>query len=214
MRNPTGKKVANFVWKELICRHGVFGEIRVDGGPEFKAEVITELRKLGAGRRIISAYNSKGNGMAERGHQPVIDALLALTDGGKKSWIPFIPWLMLTLRTMVHAPTGYTPFYLTHGREAVLPVETRYPTWRILDWGKVHDTASLIAMRTRQLQMRDEDVEKARFRKDRLRKEGQQQWDERHNLRREPIVVGDLVLTYDVQRIDQDMSASTKLLYS
>lgn len=212
MKNPTSKKVAKFLW-EIICRHGVFFEVKVDGGSEFQGQVILELQKLGVHRRQISAYNSKGNGMIERGHQPLINALLALTEGGKYEWHKMLQWVLLADRTTVHAPTGYTPFFMVHGREAVLPIETKYPTWRTLSWDEVHDRTTLIELRARQLQMRDEDLEEAMLRKERLRKEGQERFDANHQIRKDPIKAGDIVLSYDTKLIDIDMSKKTKLAY-
>lgn len=46
---------------------------------------------MGITRTMISAYNAKANGMIGRGHQPIIAALIALTEGGK-------PWV----RTLDH----------------------------------------------------------------------------------------------------------------
>ena len=84
MKNPTAAKVAKFIWEDVICRHGVFGKIKIDGGTEFKGAVIHHLKKYGIARVQISAYNSKANGMVERGHQPIIATLIGLTNGGKK----------------------------------------------------------------------------------------------------------------------------------
>lgn len=215
MKGPiNSKKVAKFVMEEVVCRHGVFDEIVVDGGRENMGDVIKEMNKYDVRRRVISAYNSKANGAAERTHQLFLNALTALTNGGKKRWIPFVPWVLLAIRTTVHGPTGCTPFWTIYGREAVLPVETLYPTWRVLDWDKVNNMDKLIEMRARQLQMRDEDIEESRLRKERMRKMGQAHWDATRRLRNTPIEKGDLVLTYDVKQIDQDKSKDTKLLYS
>ena len=38
-------------------------------------------------RVIISAYNIKVNGMIERGHKPVINALAKITKGGIGKWV-------------------------------------------------------------------------------------------------------------------------------
>lgn len=102
---------------------------------------------------------------------------------------------------------------MVYGREAVLPVETRFPTWRTLGWDEVHDRAELLEMRTRQIEMRDEDMEESRLRKERSRKKGQEYFDAHHQIRKEPIREGDFVLAYDVKLIDQDKSKNTKLLY-
>jgi hypothetical protein len=66
LKTPTSKKVAKSIHQEIICRHGVFGRMKVDGGVEFKGAVIQELRKLEIRRVMVSAYNAKANGMVER----------------------------------------------------------------------------------------------------------------------------------------------------
>ena len=213
MGTPTSAKVAKFIWEDIICRHGVFGKMKVDGGSEFKGAVIKCLRKYGIKRVQISAYNSKANGMIEGGHKPIIAALIALTQGGKKKWIEYLAAVLFADRTTIHEPTGHTPFYMVYGREAVLPVETRFPTWRTLGWDEVHDRSKLLELRARQVEMRDEDLEESRLRKNRRRIEGQEYFDATHQIRKSPIKEKDLVLAYDVKLIDQDKSRHTKLLY-
>ena len=48
-----------------------------------------------------------------------------------------------------------------YGREAILPIELKFRTWRILEWEKVknQDRAELLALRIRQLLGWDEDLE-------------------------------------------------------
>jgi hypothetical protein len=91
---------------------------------------------------------------------------------------------------------------MVYGREAVLPVETKYPTWRTLGWDEVHDRSTLLELRARQLMMRDEDIEEARLKKDRRRYEGKENFDLRHQIRPAPIKEGDLVLAYNIKLID------------
>ncbi len=109
----------------------------VDGGPENKKHVAVFTRKYGIERVQVSAYHPQANGMVERGHNPIVEALARMTDGGIGNWVTNLPAVLLADRTTVHQPTARTPFFMVYGREAVLPVELRYPTWRILDWEKV-----------------------------------------------------------------------------
>jgi hypothetical protein len=74
--------------------------------------------------------------------------------------------------TSIHQPTGRTQFWIVYGREAVLPIELKFQTWQILDWERIRDGAELLALRTRQLQGQDEDLEEVRLRKQRKRMEG------------------------------------------
>ena len=126
-----------------------------------------------------------------------------------------LPSVLFVRRITIYGPTGHTPFYIVYGREAVLPVETKFPTWRTLGWDEVelNDRAKLLELRARQIQMRDEDIEESRHRKNRRRAEGQEYFDSRHQIRKTPIEAKDLVLVYDIKLIDQDKSRSTKLLY-
>jgi hypothetical protein len=61
--------------------------------------------------------------------------------------------------------------------------------------------------------MRDADVQEAIHRKNRKRKEGAVYFDNNHRIRKGDILKGDLVLAYDIQLVDRDMSRNTKLLY-
>ena len=71
--------------------------------------------------------------MVERGHKPIVDALAKLTDGGLGNWVKNLPTVLFAERTTVHQPTGRTPFWVVYGREAVLLIELKFRTWRILD---------------------------------------------------------------------------------
>ena len=46
------------------------------------------------------------------------------------SWGLLIGTLLWTYRTTPHRSTGETPFSLTYGAEAVIPLETGFPTTR------------------------------------------------------------------------------------
>ena len=57
------------MFEDIICRHGLVGELKVDGGAEFKGEELVKiLKKYEIKRLVISPYNVKGNSSIERGH--------------------------------------------------------------------------------------------------------------------------------------------------
>ena len=72
--------------------------------------------------------------------------------------------------TIIYALTGCISFYMVYSKEVVLLVETRFPTWRTLGWDEVHDRAELLEMRTRQIEMRNEDIKKSKLKKEYNRK--------------------------------------------
>jgi hypothetical protein len=74
--------VAKFLWEDVVCRYGCFGKLVIDGGPENKGYVAAFTAKYGIKRVQVFAYHLPANGMIERGHKPITDALAKLTDGG------------------------------------------------------------------------------------------------------------------------------------
>jgi hypothetical protein len=140
----------------------------VDGGPENKDNLESFVKQYGINRVQVSAYHPQANRMVERGHRSIVEALARMTNGGIKRWTRNLPSVLLAERTTVHRPTGKIPFGVIYGREAVLPVELEYPTWRVLKWTEVRDRADLLAMRALQLQFREEEMKEIALRKQRL----------------------------------------------
>jgi hypothetical protein len=76
----------------------------------------------------------------------------------------------------------------------------------------VSDRADLLAVRGRQLEVRDEDIAELALRKKRHREEGKEHFDATHNLRAEKLKQRDIVLHHDPQsKIDK--SSDRKLSY-
>jgi hypothetical protein len=211
LSHATAEEVADFIWEEIICRHGVFGRLVIDGGPENQGIAAAFVKKYGIERIQISAYNSKAAGMVERGHRSIAEALSRM-GGGRKRWRKNLAAVLLAERTSVHGPTGVTPFSLVYGREAVLPFETRYPVWRLLKWNDVQSREDLLVLRARQLQLRDDDMDEIILRKRRLREQGKIMFDKTHRIRKTLIKKDDTVLVYHSKRAT-DMSSDVKLAF-
>jgi hypothetical protein len=150
--------------------------------------------------------------MVERGHKPIVDTLAKMTNGELGNWVKNLPGVLFADRTSIHQPTGKTPFWVVYGREAILLIELKFRTWRILEWEKTKDKAELLALRARQLLGRDEDLEEVRLRKQRKRIEGKESFNASRQIRWQEIKEGDLVLRHD-SIAEIDMSRNRKLSY-
>ena len=75
----------------------------------------------------------------------------------------------------------------------------------------MYTRAELIAVRARQIKMRDKDIEEAMLRKTRMRQAGQERFDATHQIRQTPLKPKDLVLKHDTFNVDIDKSRSKKL---
>ena len=205
LRTLSSRAVADFLWKDVICRHGCFGKLIINGGSENKDTVAELAERYGIKRVVVSAYHPQANGMIERGHKPIVDALSKMSVGGSTNWVRNLPAVLWADRSTVRTSTGLTPYYICCGSEPVLPIELEVPTWRILPWDEVHSTADLLAMRARQLQRRDDDLEEATLHLQRMRLEGKERHDEKHGIRHEELAPGDIVLLHNTRR-EKDMS--------
>lgn len=221
IKSAAAEPMATFVWEEIICRHGVPHEIVIDYGPEMRTEFRSFLKKYGVNIVSISAYHPQANGSIERAMRTMKDALSKLTDGYTEyppqrdvriSWSSQIHVAILADRVTSHADTGISPFRFVHGFDAVLPIELGVPTWSTLPWETVENRVDLLALRARQIECRDKDVEDALLRLQRLRQQGQEYLDDRRVLRSNPLQERELVLLHDT-RLEDDLAAANKLRF-
>ena len=53
-----------------------------------------------------------------------------MLDDAKGKWVEELPHVLWMYRTTPHGSTGEMPFSMTYGAEAVIPLETGFPTLR------------------------------------------------------------------------------------
>jgi hypothetical protein len=68
-----------------------------------------------------SAYNPQGNGTIERLHKTMNQGLSHYVNSTGTDWDNLIPFYMMAYRGTPHGTHGFSPFYLLHGREMILP---------------------------------------------------------------------------------------------
>ena len=59
-----------------------------------------------------------------------MSGLKRILDNAKGKWMEELPHVLWTYHTTPHRSTGETPFSMTYGTEAVIPLETGYSTLR------------------------------------------------------------------------------------
>lgn len=167
--------------------------------------------RYGIKQVVISAYHPQANGMVKRGHKPIMDALAKMEGGNLGSkWVDNLHAVLWADQLTVKTSTGMSLFWMVCGQEPVLPIDLEIPTWRILPWDRIETTADLLAIRGRQLQRWDTDIEEAAHHLQRMRQQGQELFDDTHRLRTDELKAGDLVLLFDSER-KKNMSSDVKL---
>lgn len=112
----------------LICEHGIPESLHTDQGRQFESDLIHHLRKLlGVQKTRTSPYHPQSDGMVERFNRTLIDQLAKTLLQQPGEWDESLNQVALAYNTSPHSTTGYTPFFLTHGREAKMPVNLLLP---------------------------------------------------------------------------------------
>ncbi|KAG7532870.1 Ribonuclease H domain [Arabidopsis thaliana x Arabidopsis arenosa] len=123
--------VNTFIWKNIICRHGVPYEIVTDNGPQF---ISHEFEAFCSEWGIKVSYSTprypQGNGQAEAANKTILSNLKKRLSHLKGGWYDELQPVLWAYRTTPRRPTGETPFSLVYGMEAVVPAELNVPGLR------------------------------------------------------------------------------------
>ncbi|GJY66537.1 reverse transcriptase domain-containing protein [Tanacetum coccineum] len=116
LAKTTGKEVKKFVWDNIICRFGLPKIIVTDNGTNFIHDPFKswnqDSAKLGVGRKI--------------------SILILFLGRERKGWVDELPNVLWAHRTSLKTSNRETPYNLTFGSKAVIPVEIGMPTHRTM----------------------------------------------------------------------------------
>lgn len=194
MRKNDSRTISNFV-RKWIHRFGIPGRVVYDGGAENQKETKEVLESFNIIAVPIATYHPQSNGMVERGHKQLVDALAKLG----KQWRRNLDAVLWADRVTTRKSTGFSPFRLIYGEDCVLPVELSAQTWAVIDWNRVNSIEKLLAARARLLQRRDEDIKKAQEAVRASREKNKAWFDKNKPIRKDKLVVGDWVLVHNTQ---------------
>jgi len=103
-----------------IQRFGVPATITSDRGPQFTSQLWTALCKLLSITHVqTTAYHPQANGLVERLHRRVKDALRARSAAA--DWHSHLPWVMMGIRTAWREDSPFSPAENVFGSQLVLP---------------------------------------------------------------------------------------------
>ena len=161
LKNKKAKSVAAFFFEQILCRYGAVGEVTTDNGPEFKEAFQLLMEQYHIPQIRISSYNSKANGVVERGHFIIRESILKACEGRWDKWPDYVQHVFFTDHITVSQSTGFSPYYLLYGVDPILPFDLAEMTC-LADAFHVGMSASdLLATRIRQLQKRPNDIQAA-----------------------------------------------------
>ncbi|RDY10102.1 Tf2-8, partial [Mucuna pruriens] len=131
MATITAERVKRFVWKRIICRFGLSAEIVSDNGTQFASTATAKFcQELHIRQSFTSVEHPQANGQAEAANRVILRGLRRRLEEAKGRWVEELPQVLWSYHTTPHSTTGETPFRLTYGSEAVIPVEIGEPSPR------------------------------------------------------------------------------------
>lgn len=211
LRKATARSLATFFYEQLYCRYGAVGQVTTDNGAEVKEAFGELMTRLSIPHVKISPYNSRANGVVERGRYILRESLVKACEGNLSRWPELLPVAVFSDKCTYRAATGRSPFFLLHACDPILPFDLSEATFMVTGW-KLHMTpVEMLALRIRQIEKRPEDIEAAAetLRKARFRSKDEFERKYQAKLFRDEHLPDALVLVRNT-RIEKELSRKAK----
>ncbi|CAL1399575.1 unnamed protein product [Linum trigynum] len=128
----TQAQVRKFTTRNIFTRFGLPESIVTNHGKQFDCCQFIELcDESGVVLRFSSVAYPQANGQAEAANKSILHGLHTRLLEANGRWVEELPCVLWAHRTTHKVAMGETPFALTYGSEAVIPVEVRFPTYRV-----------------------------------------------------------------------------------
>jgi transposase InsO family protein len=161
LQHASSKELSRFFWEELYCRYGAPQKVITDNGPEVKKAFEALLKRLGIPQIRITPYNHHANGVVERGHFTLREAIVKSCKGDFSQWPSKLAEAVFADRVTISRVTGFSPYQLLHATEPLLPMDLVEATFLVENIRTGIPTSELLALRMRQLHKHPQDVERA-----------------------------------------------------
>ena len=120
-----------FIWKNIVTRFGVPHALISDNGLQFDNKAFRSYcDELEITNRYSTLAYSQGNEQAKAINKVIVNGLKKKLDDAKGKWVEELPHVLWTYKTTPCRSIGETPFSMTYGVEAVISLETSFPTLR------------------------------------------------------------------------------------
>src|SRR6266540_359760 len=192
LANANARNIANFLYEDIICRHGCPRKIISDRETHFNNQVIENLlKRFKIRHNLLTPYHPKTNGLVERFNKTLCESLAKLNEE-RENWDEYISLTLFAYRTKINKSMQFTSFYLTYGQEAILPFDEDDNEIEIT----LNDRVKKMSVDLTQARKKAiENIEKSQS--------NQKKYHDRKIKRKSDLNIGDKVLLYDVAKAKQ-----------
>ncbi|UYV80596.1 SLC25A29 [Cordylochernes scorpioides] len=129
---PTSESMedAKFFIEDVSIKHGAPRELKKITGRvrNFTSSMISHLNNYcRISHRKTTAYHPQANRLTERLNKTIADMLSMYVNVNQKDWDRILSFVTFAYNTEKQESTGFTPFFLVHGREAETPLDVLFP---------------------------------------------------------------------------------------
>jgi hypothetical protein len=125
IRRQTTENIAYQLVHQWFMVHGFPRVITSDNAQSFASHTMRRcLKMLNVKSKFVLPYRPQSNGICERMNGTIKSMLGSYTQHSQKIWADILPHIVFAYNTSVHSATGYTPYYMNHGREACIGSES------------------------------------------------------------------------------------------
>ena len=116
LEDADAQSITQFIYEEIICRHGVPTLLTSDQGTEFINELVTTLTQVYRIRHIrTTPYHPQGNSQVKQTNQTLKSILAKITPPKPGDWSHYIPSALSVIRNTRQASTKFSPSELLYG---------------------------------------------------------------------------------------------------
>ena len=200
LQSVDSESLQDFFWESLFCRYGAIQEVTTDNGSEVQGAFALLMKRYGLPQTKITPYNSRANGVVERGHYTIREALIRTCRQQSKvkrktkysrkheaevlaDWPKYVPLVYFADRITVRPTLHVSPFYVLHGTEPLLPFDLSEASFLSDNYRSGMSTEDLLVTRMIQLEKRDEDLQKVADTLQKYRLRSKEQFEKRFEAR-------------------------------
>src|SRR5271156_6402717 len=152
LTKENSKTLGRWILQDLIYRWGLLLEIVTNNGPAF-LKALKYLEKHYHIKHIrISGYSSQANGLVERSHFEVREAIFKACDGIEAKWSSTAYSIFWAERVTIHRRMGCSPYFAATGTHPLLPIDIAEANYLLPPPESTLTTTELILRRAMQLQ--------------------------------------------------------------
>ncbi|KAI5334732.1 hypothetical protein L3X38_024865 [Prunus dulcis] len=132
IKTTTSQEIITFIEEQIIQRFGIPESITTDRGSSFISRDMLDMAEAFKFKLLQSTpYYAQANGQAESSNKVIINIIRKMLEKNPKQWHEKLSETLWAYRTSKREATGMTPYALTYGHDAILPMEIAVQSLRI-----------------------------------------------------------------------------------